>query len=423
MQKFSSVGGCVRKYSTLSASLLRPRMASDEIYDVIAKSISYGLHSPFNYHSFQSKTFFFPTLCAMCESSVCYPLLGHTISCIRCKIIAHRHCLRRMKKCSIQTFNKEIASDNDVQPSLMATASVIISNIGQQHQNDQGIIIQTALLNRSILPTTDNSLPAPGSYNCIWFHLLRQISVTNINRIKITLDFTISFTELTTSIENLLRDHNTIPGRAVVSLNTLYNDIIYSSHEEALIHANECCKTIFKACISQFTDEAMLGLTKENRYNIAMIVDHFMLSFNNRQMYKKIMVASTAISRESDEKIIKYLAGINDNDVLSINNAYNDIYNQLQPRVYQLVHNCLASGSKLKILVELLQDIATRKMDADTLLELLRYILIRDITTNKTLWLAEITYIENFTKDEELLLGAEGYTIVSFQQAYMSICN
>jgi hypothetical protein len=175
-----------------------------------------------------------------------------------------------MKKCSIQTFNKEIASDNDVQPSLMATASVIISNIGQQHQNDQGIIIQTALLNRSILPTTDNSLPAPGSYNCIWFHLLRQISVTNINRIKITLDFTISFTELTTSIENLLRDHNTIPGRAVVSLNTLYNDIIYSSHEEALIHANECCKTIYNPCFSSLTILLLVTGIKINSASISL---------------------------------------------------------------------------------------------------------------------------------------------------------
>ena len=349
--------------------------------------------------------------------------MGHTNSSITCKIIAHRHCLRRTKKCSIQTFDKEIVSNTDVQPSLMATASAMISNIGHQYQNDQGIIIQTALLNRSILPAADNSLPAPGSYNCIWFHLLKQISVTNINRIKITLDLAASLTELTSSIENLLKDYNAIPGRAVVSLNTLYNDIIFSSHEEALLHANECCKTIFKACMSQFADETMIGLTKESTYNITMIVDHFMLSFNNRQMYKKIMAASIAISRESDEKTMKYLTEMNDNDILSKNDEYNDIYNQLQPRIYKLVHDCVASGSKLKILVELLQDMATRKMDADTLLELLRYILMRDIVTNKTLWLAEITYIDHFTKDEELLLGAEGYTIVSFQQAYMSICN
>jgi hypothetical protein len=66
---------------------------------------------------------------------------------------------------------------------------------------------------------------------------------------------------------------------------------------------------------------------------------------------------------------------------------------------------------------------STRKMDADTLLELLRYVLLSDIIADQTLWLAEITYINTFTKDEDLLLGAEGYTIVSFQQAYMSICN
>jgi hypothetical protein len=304
----------------------------------------------------------------------------------------------------------------------MATATALISNIGQKYQDDQGIIIQTALLNRSTLPTTDSSLPAPGSYNCIWFHLLRQISITSINRIKITLDTTASITELTSSIENLLRDCNSIPGRAVVSLNTLYYEITFSSPEETLLHANECCKTIFNALLSQLTDETVIGLTKESTSNIAMIVDHFMLSFNNRQMYKKIMVASTAISHETDEKTIKYLTEMSGADAIS-NKEYSAIYEQMRPRIHRLVHDCLSSVSKLRILVEILQDMSTRKMDADTLLELLRYVLIRDIIADQTLWLAEITYINNFTKDEDLLLGAEGYTIVSFQQAYMSICN
>ena len=84
--------------------------------DVILKASLYGIHNPFNYHSFcntalvtapslvvSSLNVFIPSPCVSCELIV-MPFVNSCI-CLRCRCVAHRTCVRKVdSKCNAALF-------------------------------------------------------------------------------------------------------------------------------------------------------------------------------------------------------------------------------------------------------------------------------------------------------------------------------
>jgi len=75
----------------------------NDLYDVCVKVASYGLHSPWNHHSFQNVSFFRPRKCEMgCDELV---IFGQgACLCLRCNVLCHRRCIRNHVIC-LQTLS------------------------------------------------------------------------------------------------------------------------------------------------------------------------------------------------------------------------------------------------------------------------------------------------------------------------------
>lgn len=413
----------------------------EEIYDVILKVPSNGIHSPWNLHAFKITRNMLPVNCLMCHETI-YPFIISTI-CVRCGGCVHRSCTRNdhniCSKFLIGPMDSSLLT-----LSWGVTGSIIEKNETKMRKSTSKQVIQVA---NSVIQSTSNLLsqiqilpdgpfPKPGSDDCLWRKALRQIaSKFNILRLGPIPHHSPGIIARVT--QSLLRDKNSFPGRVAYELRNLFLALTFSSDREILLHAREMLDniscSIFIILPVEINKELYLRL-------VITIVDWFVLKEHDGSIYDIVWNASHRLTEAMDHILVNKLLENRDlyKDVPSNISLYEEIEGKLS------LIPCEYSGmDKLKRIVQSLKYLSASvspesnsslqntneqsylqdmSVDADLLMKRFIDVIAYYTIKYEIYWYAECLFIEYLCTESSWMNDAEGYAFVSLQQALRSLC-
>jgi hypothetical protein len=429
----------------------------EELYDVILKVPSNGIHSPWNLHAFRVTRNILPVHCTMCDLII-YPF---TISacCVRCNCCVHRHCTRK-DKLMCQNFllgpmggissltwgvTGSIVESSDENMSFKRSGSKQVQVI----QVASPVIQSTSHLLSKIGISSNGPFPKTGSEECLWRKALRQIA-TDFNLLKIGSIPNHNPGIIGKITKSLLRDRNSFPGRVAFELRNLFLALVFSSDRDLLTHGREMLDniscSIFILLPADLNQDLYLRL-------VITIVDWFVLKEHDGSIYDHLWNAAHRLTDTMDQIFV--------NKLLEQRERYHDHpVDSLPPQQQQQLEMklssipCEYSGmDKLKRLVQVLKFLSSSStspsqqtpspppcsedeknieqrdfveqdlsVDADLLMK--RFIDLIAFYTIKyeVYWHAECLFIEFLCTESSWKNDAEGYAFVSLQQALRTLC-
>lgn len=398
-----------------------PVTTSDDMceIDVITFIPKHGICSPYNYHSFTRVDFYLPTPCLMCNQ-VMYPIIHQTTMCVKCLQYCHRQCMRKRRhKCPVITKFRSHNGDS----SLTST-----ERAKQQH---------SAMLPRSVCGNT-----ASGPNTDMWRIRLKHL-------VKIAYQPSSVHVNVGSKPEDIvpliLCDPTSFGSIVCESFFQVFMDFDCSDNELLLRHGRECLDVIASAVLCTITTDTKPQITME----VFNLVDRHVLESRNGLMYKRLFSAAKMISSADDQDFFM---------------RTKTSQTELNCRNISLIMDSLARVSiactgldKLRHLIESLQLLSQQEIsseassfghddteaikpitakvptvpqksiiDADTLLETLQCALLRQVRhcyrssrVGTCRWHAESRFIAAMIREEEWLLGAEGYALATLQTALL----
>lgn len=426
-----------------------------ELYDVILKVPSNGIHSPWNLHAFRAQTVILPTTCIMCDEFI-YPL-GQGACCVRCHCYVHRSCTRKDSVICDHFLlgpGKGSSSTNwGVNHSLVEN-KVTSSSRSRKHSNNTREVIQIApavissgpkLLEKMKISIDGSNIPTPGSEQCVWRRVLRELATDfKISRIASLPSHRHSLQKITTA---MLQDPNSFPGRVSTELRNIYVEIVFPLDKDYLLHAREVLSNIACAVFAILPESVCAD--PEKFQAVVTIVDWAILKRNDGSMYERVWGAAQRLGSRMDLALVSRL--LQQKDMYSSKEMesipyYADIEKKLcrMPCEY-------ATMDKLKRIVQALKFVASSasadsngdnslvaaapdgetdlmtaiqdmNVDADSLMQRFCDVVAYHTLKYEIYWHAECIYVEFMCRDDQWLLGAEGYALVTLQQALRSLC-
>lgn len=418
---------------------------SDDVYDVFLKVPSNGIHSPWNLHSFAPHLNFVPFMkCAMCQDFI-YPFTPGAY-CVRCGCTAHRSCCNRdTNVChnfllGPQNFARR---GSLLSRTFWGTASPRHSPRKEVTQVAPLVVDKAKKLQVAIgLNDLNSPLPIPGSEHCIWRKALRHISSGQ------TLTRMSSIPPHIFAIENvaksMLFDAKSFPGTVLLQLRELYMALRFDDALCAIRHAREALDNIVCGVLALLPEDVAQDADKLK--HIINIVDKRALGLNDGSMYQKVFAAAKTGVYAKDAAFMTVIEESRPEVEQPID--YDDSWKQRDVvRVLcQIPRECTAQD-KLRRLIEVLKLIASVafsqpsspasssatatahhdilqdfEVNADVLISKFIDLLIDQARVAPFFWNAEVIFIDMMCRESSWLLGAEGYAIVTLQQALLAIC-
>jgi hypothetical protein len=426
-----------------TCSLQKNSKMNNELYDVILKVPSNGIHSPWNLHAFVVTRNIFPINCSMCSQTI-YPFLI-SARCVRCDCCVHRSCTRKdnlicqkfllgpMGGISLNwgVTGSILESGNEKSTTRHGTKQVI--------QVASPIVKSTTYLMSKIGLLPSGPFPKTGSEECLWRKALRQIA-SEFNLIRIGSIPNHNPSIIAKITQSLLRDQNSFPGRVAIELRNLFLSLSFQSDRDQLIHGREMLDniscSIFILLPSDINQNSYLRL-------VITIVDWFILREHDGSVYDLLWNASHRITETMDQILINKL--IENRELYDQLPSNLPMFEEMEMKlsripceyspmdklkrlVQVLKYLSSATGPDAGVVGELSQDGGEQflhqdlNVDADLLMkrfiDLIAYYTIK----YEIYWYAECIFIEFLCTESSWKNDADGYAFVSLQQALRSLC-
>lgn len=429
---------------------------STDIYDVILNVTSHGIHNPVSLHAFKAqKIYLIPTKCFVCKA-VIYPYTD-VAKCIRCHQYAHRTCCNPSTQVpTCQGWGNSSISSQD--PDKVEHPFGADLNAASPKEAPSRLI---SILN--IPEYINSSFPQPGSPDCKWKAALQELS----KEFYLTRMATVpsSLHGLEKLVNRLLLDSSTFPGRVFRELRDMYMYMNFLSDSDFLVHAREALDNISCSVISVLPQS--VGDDNDSLKLVVTVVDWRVLRHNDGKMYDKVFGAAKRIGTRMDNALLARLYQQQEMEQQGNEPGSSSIVCSSIPSFtcvvdmpnYNAIHDRLgkipgeyAVMDKLERLVETLKLIASSApvdqsvdaaktetehkqselsleetmqnydIDADMLMQKFCQVLSHETLKYEFYWNAESIFVDYMCREYNWLLGAEGYALVTLQQALRALC-
>lgn len=417
----------------------------EELYDVIMKVPSYGIHNPKNLHSFAFISPVFNVYICSCDhcKETLYPFTN-AAKCLCCSCFLHRSCANKVTaKCTGFLVNTEKGNTmfSDWRCNAYQTPNTPVLKelttplcISECHRliSELGILLD------------GSPLPSPGSSSCVWRRALQSISKDfKLNRINKLPEQSRILEKVTFQ---LLTDPNSFPGQVSVQLKELYLALPFTENKDFLLHAREALDNISCSVLSVLPEG--VDSNPDQLKAIVNFVDYMVLKSEDGNMYRKVYSAATRMGQSADRSLVKSLYDADKELGLNTDECTNTEESQVERSLWK-VPSQVTALNKLKFIVRALKHVSlsvakgdtqtitescnehkegvsdhessssfqVSTMGADVLMERFTAIIARQTLKYVLNWHAEVVYIEAMCREQEWLLGAEGYALVTLEQS------
>jgi hypothetical protein len=376
---------------------------------------------------------------------------------VRCHCYVHRGCTRKDSVICDHFLlgpGKGSSSANwGVNHSLVENQ---VSTRSRKHSNSTREVIQIApavissgpkLLEKMNISIDGTNIPTPGSEQCVWRRILRELATDfKITRIASLPPHRHALQKITTA---MLQDSNSFPGRVSTELRNIYVEITFPLDKDYLLHAREVLSNIACAVFAILPESVCADTEKFQA--VVTTVDWAILKRNDGSMYERVWSAAQRLGSRMDTALVARL--LQQQDVYNSKEMENiPHYTDIEQKLCRMPCE-YASMDKLKRIVQALKFVASSastvasaenadgsemtpstdeadlmtaiqdmNVDADSLMQRFCDVVAHHTLKYEIYWHAECIYVEFMCRDDQWLLGAEGYALVTLQQALRSIC-
>lgn len=332
------------------------------------------------------------------------------------------------------------------------TIEIVVNKYSADVDFDSIFTCDPSDLNDRTIMNIEESLPLPGSENCIWRLALIRLFKSR-KKSYVLKDIPDDMIELQEIVTLLLNSSKSFSNRVAIHMHSMYIEFLFNLPCDSLRHARECLDCICSAVLSQLPENLINGTnSREILRALTTAVDKYVLSLGYKNaMYNKSFSAALMDCKHLDEALIRRYFSYDKVLELEEQDMTIEILTACDEKLLRVVQSTVAS-EKLGHLTHVLEVAASndvickistfmdedrtnaniesgnnegnreRFIGADVLLQRLRFLLKRNIHLHKTNWNAEITYITAMLNDfNDIMLGKEGYSFVSLQQCVHSL--
>lgn len=313
----------------------------EEVFINVIKSIPInGIHNPYNFHSYRSVTLFITCKCIVCDLT-CFAWNDVTY-CIKCHKYCHRSCMR----------SRRVICENY---QGITSSSIKIDNQNPQPSDD-------CFLKYSLLFDTN-----------FWQSRFNEVLVNarDSNKyIPFEIPYSVVINDQTKVLSRELRNQKSLLIHICHSMHKIFMLATHSidNHKLILESGRKCMDIVGRYVVSTLPDILQYD-NNEALLSIYNVIDTYMLTLNDNQIYQRIWNSSSILVQVSDEHLKQNLISFMEmcrEDIKCITNDDRilldiDYLNNAIIEVYKICM-CKSAMDKLAQIIHVLQFLSTQEL-------------------------------------------------------------